>query len=438
MLLRLLVPPRLTTPTRSFPLPSNISCIRRGFASKHRVVAIPTGFYTLDVDYHHHVISPPPLGKEPWTGLLRSRSRNLQAKIEPIVCISLLGGLREKLQSLPSSPFHPHPISLKYVVGRSTITGAGSGVFASQNLAPAEVIWRERPLIMTGLDVDYGSVTKKIADLVPPMAKAQILQMHIDNCLPAPMKISSPSSFNSSSFVSHLNGVMTTNVVTMSILPLWEPQSLLLPIYSRMNHSCSPSVASFFDPYSLTVEFRAKRHIREGEEIFSSYTGEEWFSFAERQKTMQWRDFTCACRICSLPPEDRTKSDKNRAWLFSEAVTEAFDPDDDSVLLKWTRDAGLPEDHIIKPCQALWNTTEKEGIHPVLPTIAAAQRICKSYCALRNREGAIKWATLALEFSRIHLRDATHPAFQQWKKVIKNPERTDWWGRMVARKPRLV
>jgi SET domain-containing protein len=72
------------------------------------------------------------------------------------------------------------------------------------------------------------------------------------------------------------------------------------PLYSMINHSCSPNVDWRHDDHSSTVTLFAESEIEEGEELFISYIGKALdMGRAERQKRLlPWFGMPCRCKRC--------------------------------------------------------------------------------------------------------------------------------------------
>jgi hypothetical protein len=71
------------------------------------------------------------------------------------------------------------------------------------------------------------------------------------------------------------------------------------PLYSFLNHSCSPSVVDRGSFESCTVELYAMRNIWMGEEICTSYLADLEIPTAERRKRlMPWLAGNCGCSRC--------------------------------------------------------------------------------------------------------------------------------------------
>jgi hypothetical protein len=74
------------------------------------------------------------------------------------------------------------------------------------------------------------------------------------------------------------------------------------PFYSFVNHSCEPNV-HWRNQNSSTIELKAARNIKKGEELYTSYLTGEYMPKAERRKWLnQWLGGDCVCAKCLREP----------------------------------------------------------------------------------------------------------------------------------------
>ena len=98
--------------------------------------------------------------------------------------------------------------------------------------------------------------------------------------------------------VEHCYGVLKTNALDTET----GGGQALYPVVCIMSHSCSPNLEPVSGP-STTVVFRAKRKIKQGEELTIGYT-----DFADSRRNIrrkivkEWK-FLCQCQRCSDPTE---------------------------------------------------------------------------------------------------------------------------------------
>ena len=119
--------------------------------------------------------------------------------------------------------------------------------------------------------------------------------------------------------------------------------SLIAKDASRMNHryvlyvdfmfkhlltylySCCPNTDLEFSLASFSLQFRAIRDIKRGEEIFYAYT-DVYVSAAERQKDLEPYGFTCACTACLLatPESDKFRQNSTKHMKVLETLYHAL------------------------------------------------------------------------------------------------------------------
>lgn len=68
-------------------------------------------------------------------------------------------------------------------------------------------------------------------------------------------------------------------------------------------------------------------------------------------------------------------------------------------------------------------TMQREQTWPADVWTRVLQPLVKVYCALEDREGAVLWARRAEELTTAATGDDGG-----WRKVVVNPEETEWWG----------
>lgn len=78
---------------------------------------------------------------------------------------------------------------------------------------------------------------------------------------------------------------------------------------SRLNHSCNPNAWYSWNDTIGQLNIHAVRNIRAGEEVTISYLTTV-LEYSERQLVLRERfKFSCKCKLCLLPPEERENSD---------------------------------------------------------------------------------------------------------------------------------
>ncbi|KAJ7171870.1 hypothetical protein C8R43DRAFT_874843, partial [Mycena crocata] len=72
--------------------------------------------------------------------------------------------------------------------------------------------------------------------------------------------------------ISHLHGIILTNLLPVIMQTTEQAASGIFPSLSRANHDCRPNANYYFHVKSFTGQFRAMYPISEGEEITIQYT----------------------------------------------------------------------------------------------------------------------------------------------------------------------
>lgn len=83
----------------------------------------------------------------------------------------------------------------------------------------------------------------------------------------------------------------------------------LFPLYSRINHSCSPNAVSTYNPIIERLIVHASRAIKAGEQVFIEYTNMTFKVKSLRQSTLlqNW-GFECQCKACTDPEEEALRA----------------------------------------------------------------------------------------------------------------------------------
>lgn len=83
----------------------------------------------------------------------------------------------------------------------------------------------------------------------------------------------------------------------------------LFPLYSRINHSCSPNAVSTYNPTIERLIVHASRAIKAGEQVFIEYTNVTFKVKGSRQSTLleNW-GFECQCNACTDPEEEALRA----------------------------------------------------------------------------------------------------------------------------------
>lgn len=84
---------------------------------------------------------------------------------------------------------------------------------------------------------------------------------------------------------------------------------------SLFNHACNPNAIWSFNPQTNLMTIHALKDIQGGQQITVSYIS-TYEPYADRQKSLtENQGFTCRCDLCSLPLDEREKSDGRRKQI---------------------------------------------------------------------------------------------------------------------------
>jgi hypothetical protein len=148
--------------------------------------------------------------------------------------------------------------------------------------------------------------------------------------------------------------------------------------------SCSPSADRLFDIPSFSFQLRAARDIKNGDEIFVSYS-ELLQPASKRRKHLAPYGIKCVCASCSC---NTTESDNRRISLRESVnfITTDFE--------NWLADPLLADDHVIRVSLGWLTVIEEEGLQASDPYKFHTHAIMQAYQALGDVENAIKYGRM--------------------------------------------
>ncbi|KAH8096672.1 hypothetical protein BXZ70DRAFT_1009669 [Cristinia sonorae] len=226
------------------------------------------------------------------------------------------GSIKRIIASTPGigSP-PPRPPSIKYRIVDTH--NKGLGVFATEDIAAGELILAERPIMIVPANMP-SLRGKELAG----MSSSQVKQVELaDSEVIAASAVDRLQPHRKEAFFklanSHLHdgsGPIIGRIRTNGFGQDWVGKSDVQDMYcivcdegSRLNHSCSPNSQQKFDVRTFSMQFRAVRPIKKGEEITYSYCDVHEVASVRAQKLVRY-DVVCDCKACANP----TTSDPNR------------------------------------------------------------------------------------------------------------------------------
>ncbi|KAI0824330.1 hypothetical protein BC628DRAFT_1322891 [Trametes gibbosa] len=290
---------------------------------------------------------------------------------------------------------------------------SGYGVFAASPMERGELIITERPLLIFPQLLPYrnkASPHRLYAELEDAIMR---MSPQTRDCFfdLANSSLSEPSV---------CKGVIDTNSLHLGTIPGGSHlYGVVCKDISRINHSCSPNAAYYFDPLTLTCNIRALFPIPEDSQIFISYI-DPALPRTQRQEKLSSYGFVCSCVACGLTGIASTQSETRRA-LIARADTDVELRN--KTLEQWARTPSLPTDYINRVDKMYVDLFEKEELYYEPVWEAFVCRLFKASCALEDSHGARRWANLAADLNRAYT-----GSDRGWHVVAIFPERTSWWG----------
>ncbi|KAG5636028.1 hypothetical protein H0H81_009351 [Sphagnurus paluster] len=229
----------------------------------------------------------------------------------------------EQKRKIVSTPGFPSPVvrppQVRHRVGPSRF---GTGVFATRNIQMGQLILSERPLLICPVSVpiqipqlpeglrdsdftfeqytqarinDYEELLKVCVNRMEPENKEAFFKLHNSHTDDG----SGP-----------IFGRIRTNGIGILSDTSAEQKAAgnygctgIFNVVSYLNHSCTPNVTYKFSLDSISIQVRATRNIKKGEELFMSYCNID-DPTSVRQKQLRSYDFQCTCRVCNDPTTD--------------------------------------------------------------------------------------------------------------------------------------
>ncbi|OCL09201.1 SET domain-containing protein [Glonium stellatum] len=262
----------------------------------------------------------------------------------------------------------------------------GLGVFAARTLQPGTPIIREGPLVTI---------------LPPPVADGadyprEAIMSSLRNAF------SSLSESDQSLYLSLYAHVFPTEQLQTDedyLMPIFRSNSFntgdsfgLFPKVSRINHSCRPNAAYFWNQRLGKRIVYAAREIKEGEEILVSYIP-LLMTKAERAMRLNQYGFKCDCDACAASMGDTVVSDSRRAEIrrLMESLESDLSAEVGSGVV-----AKRKAQRLVNECLKLVSLVEAEQL---VDYYAQAYRLASSSHARAElwEQGAY-WALKSLEF----------------------------------------
>ena len=213
--------------------------------------------------------------------------------------IDFLGSRLDELGRL----FEDSPYAFKpYAV--LPVEGKGLGLVAMTKIVRGERILEERPLFkvpveITSIKLAEETVAREVRDL---SREEQRLFFALNNT-------------NRNKYKNPLLGTAVSNMLRISEENS-EDHGGLFPEAARLNHSCRPNAQHIWNPNLGRLTVHALTDIDSGVEITISYLSSVSPVWDVRRLYLQeCFSFQCNCELCSLPVEERARSDQRLAEI---------------------------------------------------------------------------------------------------------------------------
>ena len=296
---------------------------------------------------------------------------------------------------------------------------AEKGLFATKKLQTGDLIFSERPLIVT-----MSRFTDKTpADLEQCL---QVLWMR----LPDEQGMALATLHHSPNPPLPLQDIISLNGWGFDPHPGAAYHTGIFPTYARCNHSCAPNAMARFNHVTFAIELRAVRAVAPREELFVSYVDVLDARATRDQALRNNYGFACRCRICvysgtgtgvGVEP-DMTKcaeSDARRVSIRSRSgLMEKY--------RAWRDDPSSfssPPTEIISAAITSVVTCTREGLEPFAWQDFQVLYMC--YGVLGDEKNFKKWRTAFRDCFLVNV--GVTPEYDIACREIQDPNRwTDW------------
>jgi len=191
-------------------------------------------------------------------------------------------------------------------------------VFATRAIRMGEIIFAERPLLVTPRALmptsDINPQDYSLADYtkIVLFEREKLLEVAVGRLEPERRaRLMALMNSHSEDGSGPINGIVRTNGYAVS--NLWDGDvkpdnadgssphyySVLCDVGSRINHSCLPNVSHVFKHSAFAMVFMASRDIKSGEQLFYSYCGLEQSASDRKAELAPYGITQCICAACA-------------------------------------------------------------------------------------------------------------------------------------------
>ncbi|OCH90024.1 SET domain-containing protein [Obba rivulosa] len=311
-------------------------------------------------------------------------------------CI-LYAGMKEVLLAQPGFPRRvPRPRRQAYRLRE--IGGAGLGLVATRQIKPGEMIFAERPLVITKTAWMHGCKVDKPADKEKAAwtDSNDLLKFVVHRMDPKRRKAfkALPNCHREEGCPPFL-GIVRTNGTSITqwlrrIFPsiprnIWSQFTAIGELTSRINHSCCANTDNIFDPVSFALIVTATRTIEAGEAITRSLC-DALAPQAVRQASLKSWAIVCSCRVCRDPDSDIRRGEIRAVRAMMGKMENR-----EQIVNLWISDDTLPDDYLEEKALKALALMEKEGLESVLEYVFCKEILGYVYAALGVHDKAMKY-----------------------------------------------
>ncbi|KAI1747378.1 hypothetical protein F4782DRAFT_552131 [Xylaria castorea] len=183
------------------------------------------------------------------------------------------------------------------------ISGKGRGLVATEAIRTGQTLISRTPALVLNAnafkDLKRGELDNLLAravDSLPPIHREEILELSTHN--------------GARTDEEKVGRIFRTNSFSTGVHDGKSKFQSLFATVARINHSCRPNCAYFFDYNTFAQNVVAVRDIQPGEELSVAYI-DPILPQVERRKRLKAWGFECSCERCSASATQAAESDQN-------------------------------------------------------------------------------------------------------------------------------
>eukprot|EP00026_Physarum_polycephalum_P012085 Phypoly_transcript_12356.p1 GENE.Phypoly_transcript_12356~~Phypoly_transcript_12356.p1 ORF type:complete len:347 (+),score=35.40 Phypoly_transcript_12356:42-1043(+) len=280
----------------------------------------------------------------------------------------------------------------------------GKGLFATRDIKKGECIVSEFPLVKSEDVTSFNRAFLALSDA----EKDILFSLHDTHSTDEHRSIAKALSIYRTNSV-HLSDDVTTAPTIFGVS--LDSESGLFPIFSRINHSCTPNSNHYFNPALGKETVHAVKDIAAGEEVTTTYI-DLLSSRKQRRKILEQKfNFLCECPACSVPAAEQSDNRRTEANKLHKEIPDVARRNWRGVVKMVNRAVALLTE---EGCAEIYTA----GLY------YDAYQVCAAGGQLKE---AREFVGKALEAAKIY-RGENSEIVRKYKVYVANPRQHPSWG----------